>query len=393
MHITLVEESYAQIARRDLTEQEALEIARSYDRFFHLTFPNPHHPEHYILRAKGYAGSFPLRRDKCIRVVPKVPCSCVWSMLAYTQNASSLHWFQGEIVCESIEQIFEFLAVELVRRIEARCHRGLRWNYEVKEGSGSPIRGRILGPDYRNSWGLNFRYSEGGADCLDNQILLWTLYSMRPMAWSKYLMQDIDRLYLYLRSEISLVPESAHLGGRRSYRRQQTDYHAMHVLCRFLLHHIGPGMREGTLPALPLALHMPSLFEECISLWLIRSFAAKWQIKKQWELGLEGSDNLSFRIDLALFDGEGKIPLAIIDAKYKLDRQPASEDIQQVVAYAVRLGVATAILIYPREDIDAVALRVGGVAVYSIGLDISKADWSHTGKILNRQIDHILTYN
>ena len=394
VQIEMVEESSVHISREDLAEWEALEIAESYERYFSMVFPSPRDPEHYILRAKGYAGLFPLRRGKYIRVMPKVPCAAVWGMLAYTKNASSLQWFQGQVRCDSIEQIFEFLAMELLRRIEARLQRGLRWDYESVAGRGSPIRGRILGPDRRSEWGLEFRYAEGGIDCHDNQILLWTLYRLQAMRWPGELRADIDTLYRRLRPEIRLVPTCEQKLARSSVRQQQQiDYREMHILCRFLLDHIGPGVQKGALPAIPFALHMPSLFEECVSMWLIRSFAAKWQIKRQWDLDLDGSDTLSFRIDLAFFDREGKTPLAVVDTKYKLDREPATQDIQQVVAYAVRLGVKKAILIYPHKNINALSLRIGEVAVYSIGLDLSYVLWANSGSHLNKQMEELMSYN
>lgn len=393
VQIETVEESSVHIACEDLAEREALEIAESYEQYFSMVFPSPRDPAHYILRAKGYAGLFPLRRGRFIRVMPKVPCSAVWEMLAYTKNASSLQWFQGKVRCDSVEQIFEFLATELVRRIEARFQRGLRWDYESYVGRGSPVRGRILGPDRRSEWGLEFRYAEGGIDCFDNQMLLWTLYRLQAMRWSGELRADIDNLYRRLRPEISLVPTCEQQFLRSSVRQQQADYRDMHILCRFLLDHIGPGVQKGALPAIPFALHMPSLFEECISMWLIRSFAAKWKIKRQWDLGLDGSDTLSFRIDLAFFDHAGKTPIAVVDTKYKLDREPATQDIQQVVAYAVRLGVKKAILIYPHKNINALSLRIGEVAVYSIGLDLSHNQWANSGSYLNGQIEKLLSYN
>jgi 5-methylcytosine-specific restriction enzyme subunit McrC len=392
MHIDLVEESSVEIERMDLSEVDALEIVEYFGRFFNLEFPNPHHPGHYILRAKGHVGLFSLQGGSCIRIVPKVPCSTVWAMLVYAKKVSSLRWWQGEITCDTIEQIFEVFATELVQRVEARWHRGMCWDYEPCEDRGSPIRGRIIGPDYRNSWGVKFRYATGGPDCSDNQILLWTLYCMRSMPWSRELKMDIERIFHQLRADISLAPSCIQELGARKYNRRQSDYHAMHLLCRFLLEGIAPRIRQGPWPSMPFSIHMASLFEECISLWLVTTLAGLWKIERQWELGLEGSATLSFRIDLAVFDRDGGNPLAVIDTKYKLDHEPATGDIQQVVAYAVRLGVDTAILVYPHEEIRAVSLRIGDVAVFSIGLDLSADDWSSVGAALNEKVKLILTH-
>jgi hypothetical protein len=56
--------------------------------------------------------------------------------------------------------------------------------------------------------------------------------------------------------------------------------------------------------------------------------------------------DLSFRIDLVLRDRISGQALAVIDVKYKLDDKPSESNIQQVVAYAVELGVSRGHLIY-----------------------------------------------
>jgi hypothetical protein len=50
--------------------------------------------------------------------------------------------------------------------------------------------------------------------------------------------------------------------------------------------------------------------------------------------------------------------LAALDAKYRGDREPASEDVRQVVAYAVRLGTERAFLLNPSASAPARRLWV-----------------------------------
>jgi len=392
MNVVLVEENNTPIECQNMPETVALEIVECYGRYFDLEFPNPHHSEAYKLRSKGYVGLFPLKSGNYIRVLPKVSCPSIWAMLMYAHGTSSMRWLQGQIACETIEQVFAAFAKELVLRIEARCHSGLRWEYESREGIGSPIRGRIQGPDYHHPWHIRFRFAEGGPDSLDNQILLWTLYSIRSMPWLQGLKMDIERVFRHLRSEISLVAASVQALERRKYNRQQEDYRTMHLLCRFLLGGVAPGIHLGSLPSIPFALHMATIFEQSISSWLIHSLAGLWKIEKQWELAIEGSENLRFRIDMALFERERGTPLAVIDTKYKLDREPAAGDIQQVVAYAVRLGVRVAILVYPQTEIHSVSLQVGNVSVFSIGVDMGVGDWPQVGEGLNRRLIEILSH-
>lgn len=69
---------------------------------------------------------------------------------------------------------------------------------------------------------------------------------------------------------------------------------------------------------------------------------------------------------MVLRSDEGKV-LAVLDTKYKAPPEPSSEDLQQVVAYAVRMGTGKAFLLYPRASTPGHRLRIGGVQVYSLG--------------------------
>ena len=103
----------------------------------------------------------------------------------------------------------------------------------------------------------------------------------------------------------------------------------------------------------------------------------EWELDIQHRVPLEGSERLAFQIDLALREkGSGK-HLAVLDTKYKREQEPEEGDIQQVVAYAVRMGTGKAFLIYPHTDIRTRFLRVGPVEVemlaFDLGLDLDRA--------------------
>ena len=71
----------------------------------------------------------------------------------------------------------------------------------------------------------------------------------------------------------------------------------------------------------------------------------------QFQTLLKGSQGLSFRLDVALFSASMEKPFDVADVKYKFDGGPLESDVQQVVAYAVELGVSLAYLIYPTVEI------------------------------------------
>jgi hypothetical protein len=59
-----------------------------------------------------------------------------------------------------------------------------------------------------------------------------------------------------------------------------------------------------------------------------------------------------------------------MDTKYKRNHEPEEADIQQIVAYAVRMNTKNAVLIYPSNATKSVTLHVGDVVVRSLSFDI-----------------------
>ena len=87
---------------------------------------------------------------------------------------------------------------------------------------------------------------------------------------------------------------------------------------------------------------------------------------------------MAFRMDMALFardDGEVR---AVVDAKHKMGGLPAEADVQQVVAYAVQLGVRRALLLYPEARYTQ-RFEVGPVTVQAVGFDLAAADLECAG--------------
>ena len=62
--------------------------------------------------------------------------------------------------------------------------------------------------------------------------------------------------------------------------------------------------------------------------------------------------------------------MSVIDTKYKMNGQPSEGDIQQVVAYAVELGVSRAYLVNPFSIDQPVRATAGDIRVSTLGIDL-----------------------
>jgi hypothetical protein len=78
-----------------------------------------------------------------------------------------------------------------------------------------------------------------------------------------------------------------------------------------------------------------------------------------------------------------------MDTKYKRHNQPEEADIQQIVAYAVRMNTKNAFLIYPSKITKPVTLHVGDVTVRSLTFDISNEP-DEGGRLFLEKLTEIL---
>jgi len=131
---------------------------------------------------------------------------------------------------------------------------------------------------------------------------------------------------------------------------------------------------------------MPILFESFVAKWLHANLPAGIVLETQYKADLDEDGMFVFRIDLVLIDVASDRVLAVLDTKYKRKERPDVADIQQIVAYAVRMNTQKAILIYPSTDTQLVNLTVGEVnlcsLIFDIGVDPDEAGRSFLEKLM-----------
>jgi len=141
----------------------------------------------------------------------------------------------------------------------------------------------------------------------------------------------------------------------------------------------GPGLETGRYDFIPFTLYMPSLFESFVAEWLDEHLPREYRIKKQYRAHLDSERRFVFQIDLVLTDSTGNEILAVLDTKYKHKEEPESDDIGQIIAYAVRMGTNHGILVYPSITVSPVQLKAGQIEIrsmtFNVGTDIDEAGY------------------
>jgi 5-methylcytosine-specific restriction enzyme subunit McrC len=110
---------------------------------------------------------------------------------------------------------------------------------------------------------------------------------------------------------------------------------------------MGPGIATGEHAFLPFTVDMAFLFQEYVVSCLRRHVTSGFRVSRQYSVEPAGDFRVTFSMDAVVRqEGTGSV-LAVVDAKYKKDQRPSSDDIEQVIAYATQTGASQAFLVYP----------------------------------------------
>ena len=260
-------------------------------------------------------------------------------------------------------------------------------DYIEKEEALPYVRGRFLAASFcQDRVALRCSFQEHTTDLPENAILAWTLYCLRGFPFARQAVkQQVRQAFRLVAGAVDLKhmgPEECH---HRLYHRLNQDYQPMHALCRFFLDHSGPALGVGEREFTLFLVHMPTLFESFVAEWLKANLGGTFYLKLQSRIPLDGSETLSFRIDLVLTEVRSRRVAAVLDAKYKRAEEPDAADIQQIVAYAVQMGTKKAFLVYPSPLTRSFVLQIGEIEVRSLVFDLG-VDLHCAGEFLMRQL-------
>ena len=322
------------------------------DRRFEFDWPNPGNDFQYRIRSCGLVGIVPAG-ESVIVIEPKAPVSSIFGMLEVAYDLRSFELLEGETNIGSLEEFFERVVSILAKRVLDRVRRGLYQQYVEHVDDLVYVRGRVdtrgnLRNAARKNPAVRCRFEDLTPELEDNEILLWALFVASRLRLRRPAVADqVRRAYRAMAGSIPLVEKSPQSCIARLYNRLNDDYRPMHGLSRLLLEHAGPHLAEGDRAFIPFCLDMPNLFESFVARWLANHLPHDLEAVPQFSARLTANVPLEFVIDVLIRDRRTNCPLAVLDTKYKTAERPKATDIQQVVAYAARMGVKHAFLVYP----------------------------------------------
>lgn len=374
--IELPEYETIEYNKDEIPEPIGKHIFDKYSNQVDIEFPTYKSGNKWRLTNKGWAGYIPLSESQGVYLKPKVNIKDIFRMWEYAYNLRSFKFLDGQMECDTLEGFYERLASLLADLVIERGRKGYYKAYKDENSELSYVRGRIdISNMVRKSWQpkIPCNYQELSLDIFENQLITWTLYNILRMGvCGEKVLLKIRTAYRNIQSVTSLKPFYPKDCNNNIYNRLNEDYRMIHMLCKFFLEHSGPSINAGQTVMLPFIVNMPKLYEMFVAEWLKENLPTSIKMKTQESIRIGKYEELSFKIDIVLYDANTMNPIAVLDTKYKNPDIPSQTDINQIATYALSINVKKAILVYPAHLNRQFTWNTQGITVQSQIFDISK---------------------
>ncbi|WP_051835940.1 5-methylcytosine restriction system specificity protein McrC [Streptomyces sp. NRRL WC-3549] len=356
--------------------------------------PDPGRTGHWILRAGSRVGAVRVPGGgPVVRIMPKTPVSRLFFLLGFSLDPARA-WRdsrEGTVDTGVHDDVVPALAHAVERQIDVALRQGVLLGYREVEEAGPVMRGRLREAEQiRRHFGrtppVEIAYDAYTADTAENRILRAAVERLLQLPGVP---GPVRRRLAQQRVRLSDAPPLTR--GQRLPRwfpsRLNMRYQPALRLAEAVLRGASPEHRPGG--ADPLAvdgflLDMNKLFEDFVTVGLREAFREHGLTARLQDLHhLDTAGLVRMRPDLVVRTGDGRTPLAVVDAKYKVEKADGllNADLYQALAYATVLGLRQAHLVYAagREperfhEVRGTTVRQGGrgVRLYQHALDLSR---------------------
>jgi 5-methylcytosine-specific restriction enzyme subunit McrC len=372
--LTLPEYEAVAYARWELAEETMALLHATYPTYVDVQPPFVT-GSGWKLTSLGWVGYLPVTENLALSLLPKTPIHNLLRMLEIAYQFD-VKWGKSLFEAETIADLYERLAMILANCTIARCRQGIYRTYVGNAEELAYVRGRIdVTPLVRQPWRarLHCEYEEHTADVEENQLILWTLNCIlrSGLCREDHALPHVRHAFRLLQQHSGLQPFPAAACRDRTYSRLNSDYQVIHALCYFFLDHTGPSHRVGNRLMMPFLVNMAKLFELFVATWLRKHLLGSLQVLEHQRYDFHARGGGSFDADLVIRDAESGRALCVMDTKYKVRPSPNSDDVAQVVAYAVAFGAPEAVLIYPSALAANERFVVGNVIVRTLAFHLN----------------------
>ncbi|WP_442803218.1 McrC family protein [Streptomyces pseudogriseolus] len=341
--------------------------------------PDPARDGHWLLRAGSQVGALRTPGGPIVRIMPKTPVSRIFFLLGFSL-APERAWHddrEGTVDTGAYDDVVPALAHAVERRIDTALRQGVLQGYREVEESSLVVRGRILEAEQiRRHFGrtppVEIAYDDYTADTAENRILRAAVERLLRLPGVP---GPVRRRLAHQR--VRLADALPLVRGQELPRwqpsRLNSRYQPTLRLCEAVLRGSSP---EHTPPgADPLAvdgflIDMNQLFEDFVTVALseaLKEHGLTARLQDTHHLDTAGL--VRIRPDLVVRTRDGRTPVAVVDAKYKVEKGDGrlNADLYQALAYATVLGLREAHLVYAAGRLPTRFHEVRGTAAGADG--------------------------
>ncbi|WP_328724585.1 McrC family protein [Streptomyces sp. NBC_00259] len=355
--------------------------------------PDPCRSGHWLLRAGSRVGAVRTPGGPVVRITPKTPVSRLFFLLGFSLDPARA-WRdsrEGTVDTGAYDDVVPALAHTVERQIDAALRRGSLQGYQEVEESALVVRGRLREAEQiRRHFGrtppVEIAYDAYTADTAENRILrAATERLLRLPGVPGPVRRRLAHQRARLAEALPLVRGQELPRWHPS--RLNSRYQPALRLAEAVLRGTSPEHRPAGSEPLTVdgfLLDMNKLFEDFVTVALREALREHGLVSRlQDPHHLDAAGLVRIRPDLVVRTGDGRIPLAVVDAKYKVEKADGllNADLYQALAYATVLSLPEAHLVYaagrqPERFHEVRGTTAGpggrGVRLYRHSLDLSR---------------------
>jgi 5-methylcytosine-specific restriction enzyme subunit McrC len=294
--------------------------------------------------------------------------------------------------------LFEMFISILVKRFLDVFRREIHREYVTITEECQFVKGQIrFGETILKNIGLSHshivEYQDYTLNNVLNRILKTVFYDLYQQTSSELNKKDL-RSALFLLADVEPVHLSNEIFDRVKFNRLNVSYQPILDLARILYSKKTPGFYEGKEKNYSFLIQLNKVFEMFVFRLLENGFKNIYSVTHEsptMNLLMDGSGNVSYRLEPDIIVSDEKRHVMILDAKYKNpvtskgDIHPNESDVYQVLTYAHRYHVDTVALVYPtfrstksvckiQKAFTILSLSKRKINLYIIGINILEKD-------------------
>lgn len=352
----------------DLTVQQAASLAAS-----RIVTVAPIEAGRWLVGGTGKVGVAQID-DITLRVTPKLPIGRIFYLLGFGRR---FEWRDDLVPYETATDLVHVLADAFVRQADQALGRGVIQGYVERDDELAVVRGRMR---YREQVTRRFgqitpllvRFDDFTIDVVENQLVRAAAKILRRVPGLDPIVARKLRTFVQRLDDVSDLIPGQPLPSWRANRRN-AHYDTVLWFASMVLKHRSVDLLAGAVEVNGFIIDMATVFEDFVTAALTDSVEKiDGRVRAQDPRTLDMTDTVKIAPDLVWYRG-GK-PIAVIDAKYKVEKVAGypNADLYQMLAYCTALGLPVGHLVYAKgnEAERQLVVRGSGVQLHAHALDL-----------------------